>query len=166
MPLSTEVAVLLKPEAAKVMVLLLCGSSVAHGKPATNQQTKMLRLLSKRAFCAAPAPAKAKGKPKKAKESKMGNTLTADGRTGFFLGEQVPINIYKEGKDPVVKTDGDYPAWLFSQVTRLPTLTECVQIMQKDRLEGFLPSRDISQRYRKIKNLLVMRKRNAESTEL
>jgi hypothetical protein len=113
------------------------------------------------------APVKApKGKGKKTKESKMGNTLTADGRTGFVTGEKVPVNVFKDGKDPVVRPDGDYPFWLWTQVRELPTLKECETMMTKDRAEGFLPSLDVSQRYRKIKNLLLMRRRNAESTML
>ena len=121
----------------------------------------MLRVLlvGRRTFAAAP---KAKGKPKKVKESKMGKT-TSSGPTGFALGEKVPINIFKDGSDPIIKADSEYPNWLFTKANRLPTLKECLEKMEKDRSEGFLPNPDISQRYNRIKNLLIMRKRNAES---
>lgn len=96
-------------------------------------------LLTIRAFSAAiPAPAAkpaaaaggkadakkaapAKGaKGKKGKEGKLGNTLT-NGPTGFASGEKVPIALTKDGADPVVKGDVDYPEWLW-KVHDLPSL--------------------------------------------
>mmetsp|Transcript_6477 Transcript_6477/g.10062 ORF Transcript_6477/g.10062 Transcript_6477/m.10062 type:complete len:143 (-) Transcript_6477:349-777(-) len=40
----------------------------------------------------------------------------------------VPVNIYKEGKDPEVKADGEYPDWLWDLLKPEPTLSELEKI--------------------------------------
>jgi hypothetical protein len=74
------------------------------------------------------------GKKKAGKESKLGNTLTA-GSTGFAVGEKMPIGIFKEAQDPVVKQDKEYPDWLW-KVHELPTLNDSIKIVAKEMEEG------------------------------
>mmetsp|Transcript_16928 Transcript_16928/g.24807 ORF Transcript_16928/g.24807 Transcript_16928/m.24807 type:complete len:109 (+) Transcript_16928:75-401(+) len=38
------------------------------------------------------------------------------------VGDPVPVNFMKDGKDPVIKEDSEYPEWVFNY--KLPTLAE------------------------------------------
>jgi len=112
----------------------------------TSASRRALATPAKPAAAATPAvagggkaPAKggaaAAGKKKKVgKESKLGNTLT-QGSTGFVVGEKIPIGIFKDGQDPTVKLDAEYPSWLW-KVNELPTLSDCVKMVQKNDEEG------------------------------
>jgi large subunit ribosomal protein L54 len=41
-----------------------------------------------------------------------------------MVTDKAPVNIYKSGKDPELKPDGEYPAWLWRLLDPLPTLDE------------------------------------------
>ena len=95
------------------------------------------------------ASAKGGAKKKGGKESKMGNTLTA-GSTGFAVGEKIPIGIMKEGQDPIVKSDKDYPTWLW-KVHDMPTLTDCLRTLAKDAEEGKPPNVELVNRVNRLR---------------
>ena len=67
------------------------------------------------------ATSKAPAKAKKAKvESPVGPTVEKEIRNKSVLGE----NILKEGADPPVRPDSEYPNWLFSLLDRPLALSE------------------------------------------
>jgi len=45
------------------------------------------------------------------------------------VGDKVPIAIFKDQPEPVIKPDADYPAWL-ATIDKLPTLGELVRARQ------------------------------------
>jgi hypothetical protein len=90
------------------------------------------------------------GKKKGGKESKLGNTLTA-GSTGFAVGEKIPIGIFKESPDPIVKKDNEYPTWLW-KVMELPSLNDCKRLIAEDQKDGKIPNPYLFKRIWRLEN--------------
>lgn len=99
------------------------------------------------------------GKKKGGKESKLGNTLTA-GSTGFLVGEKIPIGIFKDSPDPVVKVDKDYPEWLW-KVSDLPTLGDCIKLAEQDKADGKPPNKQLYKRIERLRNNAKIKAYNA-----
>ena len=51
-------------------------------------------------------------------------------RTFVNVGDKVPVNFVKDGKDPVILADKDYPEWVHTLADKLPTKNQLIQMVE------------------------------------
>lgn len=49
-------------------------------------------------------------------------------RTFVNVGDKVPVNFVKDGKDPLILADKDYPDWVHTLADKLPTKNQLIQV--------------------------------------
>lgn len=74
------------------------------------------------------------------------------------VGKVVPINIYKDGADPVLMEDSEYPEWLFTLLDRQEGIAELEA--RKETLTWNNGGRKLF----KLKNRMGIRRANEESS--
>jgi hypothetical protein len=51
-------------------------------------------------------------------------------RTFVNIGDKVPVNFVKDGKDPVILADKDYPEWVHTLADKLPSKNQLIQMVE------------------------------------
>jgi hypothetical protein len=46
------------------------------------------------------------------------------------VGDKVPVNFIKDGKDPVILDDDKYPDWVHTLAEKLPTKNQLIQMVE------------------------------------
>ena len=49
-------------------------------------------------------------------------------RTFVNVGDKIPVNFVKDGKDPLILADKDYPDWVHTLADKLPTKNQLIQV--------------------------------------
>ncbi|KAG7575539.1 Ribosomal protein L37 mitochondrial [Arabidopsis thaliana x Arabidopsis arenosa] len=94
--------------------------------------------VARRTFAAAASKAKKVGKGGGASDAPKGSTLTKEIKSTTVVG----ANTLKDGSDPKILPDSDYPDWLWRLLDKRPALSELrrknVETLPYDDLKRFV----------------------------
>ncbi|KAG7580215.1 Ribosomal protein L37 mitochondrial [Arabidopsis suecica] len=94
--------------------------------------------VARRTFAAAASKAKKGGKGGGASDAPKGSTLTKEIKSTTVVG----ANTLKDGSDPKILPDSDYPDWLWHLLDKRPALSELrrknVETLPYDDLKRFV----------------------------
>ena len=86
-------------------------------------------------------------------EKKQNTSASSSDLSNFSNGKAIPVNIYKDGKDPVILDDSEYPEWLF----------HCAPLKKSDYRNMDLNQLSLKeqQRFWRLRNRDIIKEKNA-----